>query len=256
MRIRESLCDDAHVKEEETNWIQLSEHMYDTQIVSKSTRVSKASSSTRRYSYVIVASLLHQELQSERRTRITSLYSCSQWNYFHEQKRTNHRPPWALFPAQLLREHVAPPTCGSRAFRGGGSGFTAVCWRRVLGFIFSMRYTITVAWRAVDGRVCVSVCSHLYVCTSTSPENTIDPPNATLPTFILGEDLAECQFLNSCPFQWMHKSVTWLPQIGSESVEVLFLLATPGAQYFTATTVSHGEEQRCTFGSGGICSCF
>ena len=46
----------------------------------------------------------------------------------------------------------------------------------------------------------------------------------------------------------MHKSVTWLPQIGSESVEVLFLLAVPGAQYFTATTVSHGEEQRCTSG--------
>ena len=50
----------------------------------------------------------------------------------------------------------------------------------------------------------------------------------------------------------MHKSVTWLPQIGSESVEVLFLLAAPGAQYFTETTVSHGEEQRCTFGQGDL----
>lgn len=50
----------------------------------------------------------------------------------------------------------------------------------------------------------------------------------------------------------MHKSVTWLPQIGSESVEVLFLLAAPGAQYFTETTVSHREEQRCTFGHGDL----
>lgn len=49
----------------------------------------------------------------------------------------------------------------------------------------------------------------------------------------------------------MHEPVTWRPQIGSESVEVLFLLAVPEAQYFTATAVSHGEQQRCTFGGGG-----
>lgn len=50
----------------------------------------------------------------------------------------------------------------------------------------------------------------------------------------------------------MHKPVNWMPQIGSEWVEVLFLLAVPGAQYYTTTTVSHGEEQRCTFGQGDL----
>lgn len=160
-------------------------------------------------------------------------------------------------------QHIPPPTQSSLSIpitagqRGDadmgkhgllqGSSFTLEHWIRALGFILSTRVHYEPGLKSC-WLMSVCVCAHTALCQKTPSI----PPNATLPGRPLQEHLAECQFLNSCLFQWMHKSVTWLPQIGIESVEILFLLAVPGAQYFTATTVSHGEIQRCTFGQGDL----
>lgn len=87
------------------------------------------------------------------------LFTVETENYFHWRNSTNHHPPRAPFPSQLLQEHMA--AMWKQSLREG-SGFTVDCWIRVLGFIFSTGSTITLAWRAVHWRVCICVC--VYVC--------------------------------------------------------------------------------------------
>lgn len=185
----------------------------------------------RKKCWIIVASL-SQWLRNG--TRITSLYSCSQWKwFFYQQKSTNHQQhPELFFPIPIT---VPVPTCESRPL--------------ALQPLFDYSAAFHLQHRGLlSARVCWLMNVFAVPCQKT-PLTQPPTPNprqkkATLPACALQEHLAECQFQNSCLFQWMHKSVTRLPQIGSESVEVLFLLAVPGAQYFTAATVSHGEEKR------------
>lgn len=152
------------------------------------------------------------------------LFTVETANYFPQQNSTNHHPELSFHPnycRNLWKQSI---------FR------RAVALQWTAGFHLQHR----VHNQPRLGELLTEECA--------LPENAIDLPNATLPAYTIQEHLAECQFQNSCLPQWMCQSVTWLAQIGSESVEVLFLLAVPGAQCFTATTVSHGVEQGRTFG--------
>lgn len=107
---------------------------------------------------------------------------------FSPAEQHSRHPPQPLFPSQLLWEHVAALTCESLSL-WEGSGFTVDCWISEPGFICSTGRAVA----PQSGELLSDECA----CSTPLPENTIDPPNATLPACTLHEHLAECQFQNS-----------------------------------------------------------